>query len=78
MGVSRVIVTWVDDFRSPPDKQTFPVGANRPHGYGSILLPKLVWSDAHAPEACGFDCPFDDADLLCLADDLRNFSLSFG
>src|SRR5258708_9472443 len=27
--------------------------------------------------ACGFDGPFNDADPLRLADDLRNFSLSF-
>jgi hypothetical protein len=38
----------------------------------------LVWCDVNAVEACGFDGPFHDADPLRLADDLRNFSLSFG
>jgi hypothetical protein len=38
---------------------------------------RLVWCDLNAVEACGFDSPFHDADPLRLADDLRNFSLSF-
>jgi hypothetical protein len=38
---------------------------------------RLVWCDVNAVETCGFDSPFHDADPLHLADDLRNFSLSF-
>ena len=46
--------------------------------YGANIPTRTSLAATWTPEACGLDCSFDDSDTLRLADDLCNFSLSFG